>query len=213
MYYELAVASLSEDESHIAYVDETGELITGRRSSTDDSVITFSDNMRAAMGMAANDPRLTVVANTLPEWQVYVNTPGSKYTPFPTAEQLEQQRQSEVQQMRQRIDQAVERSTDKYMKKLRGQEARYGVKLEDAQHGIETGEFRRTVTAALTRWNADHPGQQTDELGICQILIAMREQYHHVARAQEAAREEGYAAAVSEDVDGVQAAIDEIDGL
>lgn len=200
--YELLISNLPEDE--LGFAD-------GKRVSVDGLKVTFDSYQRTFLSSLAQSRAVQIAANQH-DWRNLVNSVGEWRSP-PTAEELEQQRQSDIEHMKHKIDLAVEISTDKYVKRLRGQEARYNVKVEDAEHGIVTGEFRRTVTAAMVRWNMDHPDNKKDELGMCHFLVSMRDQYHNIARKQEAAREEGYAAAIDGDSDGVQDAINEIESL
>lgn len=167
---------------------------------------TFRATFLDQMGMAANDPRLVPVANDLEEWRTYVNTPGSKYTPMPTAEEIAAEAEQLTESMMHRVEQAVERKRREIGTDLPFQTKAYELKLEEAQAWDGTGDTPPLLAAVANRFDITGPEAK-------QFILDTAEQYVALLAATESLREAGYLAADNHDETALLAVIDQINSI
>lgn len=184
--YEIAVADLTE-------VEQARASKLGRVDNPDNPAWwTFRASFLVQTGIAANDERLTPVAATLEEWRTYVNTPGSKYTPHPTAEELAAEAAALKASMKQRVDDAVSHARQRVGTHLPFQTKAYELKLEEAQAWDGTGETPELLAAVADRFGITGIEAKT-------FILDTAAQYVTLLTETEKLREAGYKASDNSD--------------
>ncbi|MGH1373787.1 MAG: hypothetical protein ACRBBW_17225, partial [Cellvibrionaceae bacterium] len=189
--YEMLIAAQTEEDGIRADMG---------RTSVDGLYQVFREPQRKHTNIAANDPRLTPIASEA-DYRALLAT--GKYTRPPTAQEIEDQRVSEVNYLNTQIDNAVKKVRLAAASDLPFQSDAYHLKEEQAKAWDGTGEAPQMIQAVADRF-------EMSPLMARDTVIEKGKQWRKLLDDTETLRERGYALAQQNDVDGVTAIVGEI---
>ncbi|MGH1374455.1 MAG: hypothetical protein ACRBBW_20630, partial [Cellvibrionaceae bacterium] len=189
--YEMLIAEQTEEDGIRADMG---------RKSVDGLYQAFREPQRKHTNIEANDPRLTPIA-TRTDYEALLAT--DKYTRPPTAQEIEDQRVSEVNYLNTQIDNAVKKVRLAAASDLPFQSDAYHLKEEQAKAWDGTGEAPQMIQAVADRF-------EMSPLMARDTVIEKGKQWRKLLDDTETLRERGYALALQNDVDGVMGIVKEI---
>ncbi|MGH1371129.1 MAG: hypothetical protein ACRBBW_03780 [Cellvibrionaceae bacterium] len=193
--YEMLIAEQTEEDGI--------RKDMGRRLKENAVYHAFREPQRKHTNIAANDPRLTPIASEA-DYRALLAT--DKYTRPPTAQEIEDQRVSEVNYLNTQIDNAVKKVRLAAASDLPFQSDAYHLKEEQAKAWDGTGEAPQMLQAVADRFGMT-PIMARD------LIIEKGEQWRKLLDDTETLRERGYSLAQKNDVEGVEVVITQIEVL
>ncbi len=191
--YEMLIAEITEEDGIRSDM--------GRRLKENAVYQAFREPQRKHTNIAANDPRLTPIASEA-DYRALLAT--DKYTRPPTAQEIEDQRVSEVNYLNTQIDNAVKKVRLAAASDLPFQSDAYHLKEEQAKAWDGTGEVPQMIQAVADRFGVS-------ALMARDLIIEKGEEWRELLDDTETLRERGYALAQQNDVDGVTAIVVKIE--